>query len=182
MDVERSWGILCGFPFFPGLVPSFQSPPSHPCVPSSSLPQVLMHFLSIWQDKFGNDGTNCPSSFCLFHSENKDLLFRSDTKCLAELPNATTYETYLGANYVTALANLRQCSTSSEYEEQHWGICKMNMCGVLGAGYQRRSGLQSPGDDQQTGWNAEGTMQSQHEWKADLHGLIVRGPGLKALR
>lgn len=66
---------------------------------------------------FGGNGNDCSGKFCLFHSETKDLLFRDDTKCLAKLPESTTYESYLGAAYVRAVANLRQCSTSSEYGE-----------------------------------------------------------------
>ncbi|XP_022438232.1 serotransferrin-like [Delphinapterus leucas] len=90
--------------------------PNHAVVSREDKAACVRRILNRQQDQFGNNGTNCPSSFCLFHSENKDLLFRSDTKCLAELPNATTYETYLGTEYVTAVANLRQCSTSKLLE------------------------------------------------------------------
>lgn len=50
----------------------------------------------------------------MFQSKTKDLLFRDDTKCLANLQDKTTYESYLGAEYVTAVSNLKQCSTSSK--------------------------------------------------------------------
>ncbi|TEA36407.1 hypothetical protein DBR06_SOUSAS16310024, partial [Sousa chinensis] len=86
--------------------------PSHAVVSRKDKADFVRRMLFNQQAQFGKNGNNCPSSFCLFDSENKDLLFRSDTKCLAALPNATTYETYLGTEYVTAVANLRQCSTS----------------------------------------------------------------------
>jgi len=71
----------------------------------------------LWQQfLFGRNGIDCPSKFCLFHSETKDLLFRDDTTCLAQLPHSTTYESYLGAEYVRAVANLRKCSTSKLLE------------------------------------------------------------------
>lgn len=80
---------------------------------SDSFPQVLMCFLSIWQDEFGKSVTDCTNNFCLFQSSSKDLLFRDDTKCLASIAKKT-YDSYLGEDYVRAMTNLRQCSTSSE--------------------------------------------------------------------
>lgn len=87
-----------------------------PATPMPSMcPQrmVLMHLPSIWQAQFGRHVTDCSSSFCMFKSNTKDLLFRDDTQCLARV-GKTTYESYLGADYITAVANLRKCSTSSE--------------------------------------------------------------------
>ncbi|XP_006179779.2 serotransferrin [Camelus ferus] len=65
---------------------------------------------------FGKNGNDCSGSFCMFQSETKDLLFRDDTKCLATLPDKTTYESYLGHAYVTAVSNLKQCSKSKLLE------------------------------------------------------------------
>ncbi|ELV10049.1 Lactotransferrin [Tupaia chinensis] len=45
-------------------------------------------------------------------SQTKNLLFNDNTECLAKLQGKNTYEEHLGAQYVTAIANLRQCSAS----------------------------------------------------------------------
>ncbi|XP_059955664.1 serotransferrin [Mesoplodon densirostris] len=90
--------------------------PNHAVVSREDKAACVRKILKKQQDEFGKNGNSCPSSFCLFHSESKDLLFRSDTKCLAELQNTATYESYLGPEYVTAVANLRQCSTSKLLE------------------------------------------------------------------
>ncbi|XP_004034071.2 lactotransferrin [Gorilla gorilla gorilla] len=72
------------------------------------LKQVLLH----QQAKFGRNGSDCPDKFCLFRSETKNLLFNDNTECLARLHGKTTYEKYLGPQYVTAITNLKKCSTS----------------------------------------------------------------------
>ncbi|XP_059776287.1 serotransferrin-like [Balaenoptera ricei] len=90
--------------------------PNHAVVSREDKAACVREILDAQQDEFGKHGSDCSSSFCLFHSETKDLLFRSDTKCLAPLQNAITYESYLGNAYVTAVANLRQCSTSKLLE------------------------------------------------------------------
>lgn len=64
------------------------------------------------QDQFGKNGKACPGTFCMFQSETKNLLFNDNTDCLAKLKENATYETHLGAEYITAVANLRQCSSS----------------------------------------------------------------------
>lgn len=64
------------------------------------------------QSKFGRNGSDCPGAFCLFQSETKNLLFNDNTECLARLQGRPTYEQYLGPEYLTAVANLRQCSAS----------------------------------------------------------------------
>ncbi|KAF3829206.1 hypothetical protein GH733_003470 [Mirounga leonina] len=45
-------------------------------------------------------------------SKTKNLLFNDNTECLAKLQGKNTYEEYLGSAYVTAVANLQQCSSS----------------------------------------------------------------------
>ncbi|XP_002813871.4 lactotransferrin [Pongo abelii] len=76
------------------------------------LTQVLLH----QQAKFGRNGSDCPDKFCLFRSETKNLLFNDNTECLARLHGKTTYEKYLGPQYVAAITNLKKCSTSSLLE------------------------------------------------------------------
>lgn len=72
------------------------------------------HWLSflLTQARFGKSGSDCPSKFCLFQSETRNLLFNDNTECLAKLQGKTTYEQYLGQEYVTAVTNLRRCSIS----------------------------------------------------------------------
>ncbi|KAM8758365.1 serotransferrin isoform 2-T2 [Rhynchonycteris naso] len=90
--------------------------PNHGVVSREDKAACVRDILLKQQEKYGKKGTVCSSDFCLFQSKTKDLLFRDDTKCLAKLPDKTTYESYLGAEYVTAVANLRQCSTSKLLE------------------------------------------------------------------
>nr|XP_012421964.1 PREDICTED: serotransferrin isoform X2 [Odobenus rosmarus divergens] len=90
--------------------------PNHAVVSRKDKASCVRETLLELQPLFGGNGNDCSGKFCLFQSETKDLLFRDDTKCLAKLPDGTTYESYLGADYVRAVANLRQCSTSKLLE------------------------------------------------------------------
>lgn len=64
------------------------------------------------QNLFGKSASDCTGNFCMFRSTTKDLLFKDDTKCLVKLPDGTTYEKYLGEEYMQAVGNIRKCSTS----------------------------------------------------------------------
>ncbi|KAM4864019.1 serotransferrin-like [Urocitellus parryii] len=86
--------------------------PNHAVVSRKDKAACVHGVLSEQVDKYGSHVSDCSKKFCLFSSETKDLLFRDDTKCLVKLPDDTTYEKYLGAEYVTAVGNLRKCSTS----------------------------------------------------------------------
>ncbi|XP_045348602.1 lactotransferrin [Leopardus geoffroyi] len=86
--------------------------PNHGVVSREDKAQHLEQVLLEQQTRFGTNGDKCPSEFCLFRSETKNLLFNDNTECLAKLQGKTTYEEYLGSAYVTAVGNLRQCSTS----------------------------------------------------------------------
>uniref|UniRef100_A0A8C9K0M5 Lactotransferrin n=1 Tax=Panthera tigris altaica TaxID=74533 RepID=A0A8C9K0M5_PANTA len=86
--------------------------PNHGVVSREDKAQYLEQVLLQQQTRFGTNGDKCPSEFCLFQSETKNLLFNDNTECLAKLQGKTTYEEYLGSAYVTAVGNLRQCSTS----------------------------------------------------------------------
>uniref|UniRef100_A0A8C8WH64 Lactotransferrin n=1 Tax=Panthera leo TaxID=9689 RepID=A0A8C8WH64_PANLE len=86
--------------------------PNHGVVSREDKAQHLEQVLLQQQTRFGTNGDRCPSEFCLFQSETKNLLFNDNTECLAKLQGKTTYEEYLGSAYVTAVGNLRQCSTS----------------------------------------------------------------------
>nr|KAF6476503.1 transferrin [Rousettus aegyptiacus] len=90
--------------------------PNHAVVSREDKAGCVNQILLEQQAQYGKNGTKCLDNFCLFHSETKDLLFRDDTLCLAKLPDKVTYKSYLGAEYVTAVGNLRQCSTSKLLE------------------------------------------------------------------
>ncbi|MDL1267380.1 hypothetical protein PSU51_21050, partial [Yersinia pestis] len=86
--------------------------PNHAVVSRKDKAACVREVLSGQVTAFGSHVSDCSNNFCLFRSETKDLLFRDDTKCLVRLPDDITYEKYLGAEYVTAVGNLRKCSTS----------------------------------------------------------------------
>ncbi|XP_053456225.1 lactotransferrin [Nycticebus coucang] len=86
--------------------------PNHAVVSRVDKVEHLQQVLFTQQARFGRNGSDCPGQFCLFQSETKNLLFNDNTECLAKLHGKTTYEEYLGLQYVTAIANLRRCSTS----------------------------------------------------------------------
>uniref|UniRef100_A0A671FX22 Serotransferrin n=1 Tax=Rhinolophus ferrumequinum TaxID=59479 RepID=A0A671FX22_RHIFE len=90
--------------------------PNHGVVAREDKAACVRQMLLNQQEEFGKNGTVCLGDFCMFQSKTKDLLFRDDTKCLANLQDKTTYESYLGAEYVTAVSNLKQCSTSKLLE------------------------------------------------------------------
>nr|KAF6335880.1 transferrin [Pipistrellus kuhlii] len=90
--------------------------PNHGVVSRQDKAACVRQVLLEQQTLFGKNENDCLSDFCLFQSKTKDLLFKDDTKCLAELQERTTYESYLGAEYVTAVGNLKQCSTSKLLE------------------------------------------------------------------
>ncbi|KAL2804356.1 serotransferrin isoform 2 [Daubentonia madagascariensis] len=86
--------------------------PNHAVVSRKDKKDCVRQVLLDQQDEFGSYVTDCSKTFCLFQSETKDLLFKDNTACLAKLQDKTTYEKYLGEEYVKAVGNLRKCSTS----------------------------------------------------------------------
>lgn len=83
---------------------------------SPILSEAHGHSLSVCltQELFGRNGFEY-MMFQMFESSNKDLLFSDDTECLASLGNKTTYEKFLGPEYLTTMANLRPCLHSGKY-------------------------------------------------------------------
>lgn len=65
------------------------------------------------QELFGRNGFE-RMMFQMFGSSAKDLLFSDDTECLSNLQNKTTYETYLGPQYLTMMTSFRQCLSSGK--------------------------------------------------------------------
>ncbi|XP_047419393.1 serotransferrin-like [Sciurus carolinensis] len=90
--------------------------PNHAVVSRKDKAACVSKLLLGQEGEFGAQVSDCSKKFCLFSSETRDLLFRDDTKCLVKLPDDTTYEKYLGAEYVTAVRNVKKCSTSELLE------------------------------------------------------------------
>ncbi|KAM4821185.1 lactotransferrin [Thomomys bottae] len=86
--------------------------PNHAVVSRTDMVKTVEQVLLKQQALFGRNGQKCPSEFCLFQSETKNLLFNDNTECLANLQGKTTYETYLGHQYITAINTLTKCSIS----------------------------------------------------------------------
>lgn len=86
--------------------------PNHVVVSRKEKAARVSTVLTAQKDLFWKGDKDCTGNFCLFRSSTKDLLFRDDTKCLTKLPEGTTYEEYLGAEYLQAVGNIRKCSTS----------------------------------------------------------------------
>lgn len=82
---------------------------------SFMLPAAAGHSLSVCltQELFGRNGFEY-RMFQLFQSSPKDLLFSDDTECLANLQDTTTYQKYLGPEYLMAIANVKQCLSFGE--------------------------------------------------------------------
>jgi len=76
---------------------------------------LVTYFLSVCltQELFGRNGFEY-MMFQLFKSPAKDLLFSDDTECLANLQDRTTYQKYLGPEYLQAIANVKHCLRSGE--------------------------------------------------------------------
>ncbi|XP_003476935.2 lactotransferrin [Cavia porcellus] len=86
--------------------------PNHAVVSRKDKAKLLEEVLLNQQTRFGRNGSRCPGEFCLFQSETKNLLFNDNTECLARLHGKTTYEEYLGREYLAAITNLKRCSPS----------------------------------------------------------------------
>lgn len=91
--------------------------PNHAVVSRKDKAQVIEQVLLDQQAQFGTKGPRCPRNFCLFQSQTKNLLFNDNTECLAKLHGKTTYDKYLGQEYVTATTNVKQCSSSEPLKE-----------------------------------------------------------------
>ncbi|ELK33166.1 Inhibitor of carbonic anhydrase [Myotis davidii] len=85
--------------------------PNHAVVSRKDKADSVRRMLFNQQELFGRNGFEY-MMFQLFRSSTKDLLFSDDTECLANLQDKTTYQKYLGPEYLTAIANVRQCLPS----------------------------------------------------------------------
>lgn len=74
--------------------------------------ELNVYFIVYVQAKFGATGTD--DSFRMFESAGgKDLLFKEKTKCLQEVESGSTYDKFLGPEYMSAMKSLRQCGSGS---------------------------------------------------------------------
>ncbi|KAM5154746.1 inhibitor of carbonic anhydrase-like isoform 3-T3 [Callospermophilus lateralis] len=89
--------------------------PNHAVVSRKDKADFVRRILFNQQELFGRNGFEY-MMFQLFESSTKDLLFSDDTECLANLQNKTTFEKFLGPEYLVAMANLKPCLTSELLE------------------------------------------------------------------
>uniref|UniRef100_A0A3Q3XFS7 Serotransferrin n=1 Tax=Mola mola TaxID=94237 RepID=A0A3Q3XFS7_MOLML len=98
--------------------------PAHAVVTRPESHADVVRVVLAQQAMFKNGGTG--SSFSLFRSPNgKNLLFKDSTKCLQEIPAGTSFEQFLGDEYMTAIKSLRQCTDSTPALEKS---CSFHSC------------------------------------------------------
>nr|CAM96032.1 transferrin [Larimichthys crocea] len=98
--------------------------PAHAVVTRPNLHSEVVRILQDQQSKFGPGGSD--SSFELFKSDSgKNLLFKDSTKCLQEIQEATSYDQFLGTEYMNAMKSLRQCSDNTPDLEKS---CTFHTC------------------------------------------------------
>lgn len=104
------------------------------CIISAHLVNLYIYFqffiilFFYLQAQFGPSGSD--PSFKLFQSETgRNLIFKDSTKCLQEIKAGTSYDQFLGADYMSATTSLRQCSETTS----GWYYCgfKSRLTGQL---------------------------------------------------
>ncbi|XP_074070888.1 lactotransferrin-like [Macrotis lagotis] len=85
--------------------------PNHAVISRKDKAAFVRQVLLDQQSRFGTYGSE-KEIFSIL-PKTKNLLFKDNTECLAKLPDAITYEQFLGQEYVTAVGSLKKCSTSS---------------------------------------------------------------------
>ncbi|XP_068604665.1 serotransferrin-like [Brachionichthys hirsutus] len=96
--------------------------PAHAVVTRPDIRDKVVNVLLDQQIKFGSD----TSDWKMFQSEtSKNLLFKDSTKCLQEVPLGTSFDKFLGPEYMNAIKSLRECSeTTPELEK----ACSFHSC------------------------------------------------------
>ncbi|XP_070700588.1 transferrin-a [Pempheris klunzingeri] len=98
--------------------------PAHAVITRPDSRQDVITVLKDQQAKFGSTGSD--PTFRMFQSSSgKNLLFKDSTKCLQEIPAETSYEQFLGTDYMTAMTSLRQCSDTTPDLEKS---CTFHAC------------------------------------------------------
>ncbi|XP_067394800.1 serotransferrin [Emydura macquarii macquarii] len=85
--------------------------PAHAVVTRPERAAAVRKMLKKQQELYGSSGTE-KETFEMFQSTTKDLLFKDSTKCLIQLSEGTTYEQFLGKEYLDSISSLNQCSPS----------------------------------------------------------------------
>uniref|UniRef100_G3VUU1 Transferrin-like domain-containing protein n=1 Tax=Sarcophilus harrisii TaxID=9305 RepID=G3VUU1_SARHA len=85
--------------------------PNHAVISRQEKASLVRWVLLGQQSQFGTYGTDKDIFNILPKTGN--LLFKDNTECLAKIPDGSTYESFLGKEYVTAVGSLKKCSTSS---------------------------------------------------------------------
>jgi len=98
--------------------------PAHAVVTRPEHHNDVVRILQDQQSKFGTSGSD--PSFRLFQSESrKNLLFKDSTKCLQEVAAGTSYDQFLGSEYMTAMNSLRECTANTPDLEK---ACTFHSC------------------------------------------------------
>ncbi|XP_074163751.1 serotransferrin-like isoform X2 [Sminthopsis crassicaudata] len=85
--------------------------PNHAVISRQEKASLVRQVLLDQQNHFGTYGSEKETFNILPKTGN--LLFKDNTECLAKIPDGTTYESFLGKDYVTAVGSLKKCLTSS---------------------------------------------------------------------
>ncbi|XP_030630351.1 transferrin-a [Chanos chanos] len=97
--------------------------PAHAVVTRPETRAFVVRILREQQTKFGISSGN--DDFKMFSSEDgKNLLFKDSTKCLQEI-TASSFQQFLGKEYMDAMTSLRQCPESQSELEQ---ACTFHTC------------------------------------------------------
>ncbi|XP_034090393.1 transferrin-a isoform X2 [Gymnodraco acuticeps] len=98
--------------------------PAHAVVTRPDNHDKVVKILDEQQAKFGSSVSDAP--FRMFHSDlGNNLLFKDSTKCLQAINKGTSYETFLGEKYMTAINALRHCGESTPELEKS---CTFHPC------------------------------------------------------
>uniref|UniRef100_UPI003AB0B1DA serotransferrin-like n=1 Tax=Centroberyx gerrardi TaxID=166262 RepID=UPI003AB0B1DA len=98
--------------------------PAHAVVTRPETRSEVVRILQDQQAKFVISGSD--TTFRMFQSEGgKNLLFKDSTKCLQEVAAGTTYQSFLGPEYIAAIDMLRKCSDSASDLEEY---CTFHSC------------------------------------------------------
>uniref|UniRef100_A0A3Q3AHA5 Serotransferrin n=1 Tax=Kryptolebias marmoratus TaxID=37003 RepID=A0A3Q3AHA5_KRYMA len=85
--------------------------PAHAVMTRPEVRNEVVRILLDQQTKFGKTQTD--PMFRLFQSENgNNLLFKDSTECLQEIPAGTSYQQFLGSEFMDIMSALRQCTTT----------------------------------------------------------------------
>ncbi|XP_070974156.1 transferrin-a isoform X1 [Oncorhynchus clarkii lewisi] len=98
--------------------------PAHAVITRPESRGEVVSILLEQQARFGSSGSD--SSFNMFQSDlGKNSLFKDSTKCLQEIPSGTTFQDFLGEEYMIAMQSLRECSNSTSDLEK---ACTFHSC------------------------------------------------------